>query len=312
MKKNLAIVIPAYKLDFFKSALDSLVAQTCKAFTVYIGDDCSPSDFRQLTDEYQDRLDIVYHRFDTNMGGKDLVGQWRRCIEMTNNEPWLWLFSDDDVIGPRCVELFYERIHSGSHYSDIFHFDVKIIDAQGNIVGNTTDYPHIISSKDFFMKKESAKIDSFVVEYIFSREIYERVGGFENFDLAWGSDIATWVKMGLEKGIETIKGDNVYWRKSDKNITPNVNKEMVFRKFSINLQYINWSNNFFDDEDIRRFNVYHLFRLVVHYGNILELNQLSQLLNNAYRLNIITFMHSKMLYYSIPLLRIAKKIKDIV
>ena len=90
--KQLAIVIPAFKMDYFRATLDSLAAQTCKDFTVYVGDDCSPSDFRSLVDEYVDKIDIRYTRFEDNLGGKDLVAQWTRCVDLTNGEPWLWLF----------------------------------------------------------------------------------------------------------------------------------------------------------------------------------------------------------------------------
>ena len=45
-----------------------------------------------------------------NFGGHDLVAQWNRCIQLTQNEPWLWLFSDDDIMGPRCVEYFFNTI----------------------------------------------------------------------------------------------------------------------------------------------------------------------------------------------------------
>lgn len=85
--RQLAIVIPAYKIDFFSATLDSLATQTCKDFTVYVGDDCSPADFESLVNEYQDKLDIHYQKFATNMGGRDLVGQWKRCMDMTQGEP---------------------------------------------------------------------------------------------------------------------------------------------------------------------------------------------------------------------------------
>ena len=42
-QNNLAIVIPAYKSTFLPAALDSIAAQTCQDFTLYIGDDCSPN-----------------------------------------------------------------------------------------------------------------------------------------------------------------------------------------------------------------------------------------------------------------------------
>ena len=46
---ELAIVIPAYKIMYFDQALSSIANQTCKDFTLYIGDDSSP--FEQLYEE---------------------------------------------------------------------------------------------------------------------------------------------------------------------------------------------------------------------------------------------------------------------
>ena len=73
------------------------------------------------------------------------------------------------------------------------------------------------------------------MEYIFSRTAYNEVGGFQRFDMAWGSDIATWIKMGNKDGIKTLNGDFVYWRQSNNNITPNHKKEIVFRKLNIDI-----------------------------------------------------------------------------
>lgn len=42
MEEKIAIVIPAYKCRFLRQTLDSIVVQTCRSFTVYIGDDASP------------------------------------------------------------------------------------------------------------------------------------------------------------------------------------------------------------------------------------------------------------------------------
>lgn len=227
---QLAIVIPAYKIDFFRATLDSLAAQTCKDFTVYVGDDCSPSDFENLVNEYKDKLVIHYTRFETNMGGKDLVGQWTRCIELTQEEPWIWLFSDDDVMSPTCVESFYKTVEKASNH-DLYHFDIDAIDAEGKVVFECRRFPDIMSSLDFYKKKENDDIDCFVVEYIFSRKVYEITGGFQNFDLAWGADIATWVKFSHEKGIKNISEARVFWRKSDANITPNRQREMGSESF---------------------------------------------------------------------------------
>ena len=103
MKNKLAIIIPAYKACFFREVLDSIVRQSNRDFTVYIGDDASPDDLESIVSDYKDKLDIFYFRFEQNWGGRDLVAHWERCIELSD-EPLVWLFSDDDLMPPDAVE----------------------------------------------------------------------------------------------------------------------------------------------------------------------------------------------------------------
>lgn len=242
---NLAIIIPAYKDAFLGNALESLANQTCKDFTVYIGDDASPQSIELVVAKYKHRLNLVYHRFEENMGGTDLVGQWERCIALSNAEPWIWLFSDDDELEPRCVECFYKEIKIGNHY-DLYHFDVDLINESGEIFVRRHQFPEWLSSKEFITKKLKGEIASYVVEYVFSRRRYEECHGFQNFDLAWGSDDATWVKFGLERGIKTITGAKVRWRKSEVNISPNNNDPIiVVRKLESDIEFLHWTNSFF-------------------------------------------------------------------
>ena len=176
MKRKIAIVIPAYKIDFFDSVLKSLANQTNKNFTIYVGIDASKSDFESIIDRYSNSLDIVFKRFEENLGGKDLVAQWTRCIELTHGEPWIWLFSDDDMMESTCVEKFYQEIANGAAY-DLYHFDIDAIDENDNVIFKCRRFPEVLSSIDFYKKKEKDDIDCFVVEYIFSRAVYEKTGG---------------------------------------------------------------------------------------------------------------------------------------
>lgn len=94
----LAIVIPYYKIPFFEETLRSLANQTDKRFTVYIGDDASPDDPTELLQQFSDQFSWQYHRFETNMGGTSLVRQWDRCTDLINDEEWLMILGDDDVL----------------------------------------------------------------------------------------------------------------------------------------------------------------------------------------------------------------------
>lgn len=248
---KLAIVIPAYKIDFFERTLKSLAKQTCKDFTVYIGIDASPCDFFPMIDKYEEQLDIICHRFETNMGATDLVGQWNRCIDFTRGEEWLWLFSDDDELENNCVEQFYVTIKRNPNVA-LLHFNVSVIDCDGEYITDSKyvkrDFPNLISSKEYAKARLTYKLNSFVVEYIFKRELFEKLGRWQNFDLAWGSDDATWVKLGAKDGILTINDAKVRWRLSDYNITPKRSPETSLRKVKATVQYLDFLDDTFHDK----------------------------------------------------------------
>ncbi|MDQ3843120.1 MAG: glycosyltransferase family 2 protein, partial [Bacteroidota bacterium] len=87
-KDKLAIVIPAYKAAFLREAIQSIAQQTCKDFTLYIGDDASPHDLSRIIADFDNKMNIVYKRFDENLGGKDLAGHWNRCVGLVKEESW--------------------------------------------------------------------------------------------------------------------------------------------------------------------------------------------------------------------------------
>ena len=59
MTHRLAIIIPAYKATFLPAALDSIAMQTCKDFTLYVGDDCSPEPIGSIVEQYNNYPGIV-------------------------------------------------------------------------------------------------------------------------------------------------------------------------------------------------------------------------------------------------------------
>lgn len=308
---DLAIIIPAYKIDFFEKTLQSISSQTCKNFTLYVGDDNSGNDFVSIIDKYKDIIDIKYHKFTDNLGATNLVGQWSRCVDLTEGEKWLWLFSDDDVLEDRCVEMFYKTIAENPNH-DIYHFNINIIDEDNQVISKPTAYPKTIDSITFYLKKSSGVLDSFVVEYIFTRKIYEEVGGFQNFDLAWGSDIATWIKMSSNRGICTIPDALVFWRQSSVNITPTYDRNVVLRKLSAEVSYWVWIKSFFNDVNIN----WHIKRMIckhlAFYSQSINNNDVSLFLVKAFKNTLINRFELWIIYLIYPLLKLCKTIKMIV
>lgn len=248
MTRRLAIIIPAYKAKFLPAALESIAAQTCKDFTLYIGDDCSPGPIGDIVEQYRDKIELVYLCFDNNLGGKDLVAQWERCIAMSKDEPYIWLFSDDDVMEPDCVEKLFRQIENTKGGYDVYHFDVKEINEEGEVTKALPEYPQVLGAYDFYKGKNTGRCRSYVVENVFSRRIYEQSGGFKNFDLAWGSDVATWCIFCGKKGMFKISGAHVLWRRSSQNITPDKSRQIAERKLMSECEFLNWSYTYFSSE----------------------------------------------------------------
>ena len=246
--KRLAIIIPAYKATFLPAALHSIAVQTCKDFTLYVGDDCSPEPIGNIVEQYRDKIELVYQRFDTNLGGKDLVAQWERCIAMSQDEPYIWLFSDDDVMESNCVEELFRQIENTKGVYNLYHFNVDVIDERGAFKWRKQDYPAVLSAYRFYCGKNSMRLSAFVVENVFSRKVYERFGGFMKYDLAWGSDIATWIVFCGEKGMCTVPHARVKWRQSSQNISPNYSRQIAERKLRADQNLLNWAYQYFGME----------------------------------------------------------------
>jgi glycosyltransferase involved in cell wall biosynthesis len=148
----LAIIIPAYKSTFLRNVLDSIANQTARQFQVYIGDDASPEKIGDIAREFSDILPINYRRFETNLGGVSLTKQFERCIRMSH-EPWVWLFSDDDLMEPNCVESFLQELQmtNGSH--DLYRFNTIYIDGDGRLVSENPPHPQNESGADFLVAR---------------------------------------------------------------------------------------------------------------------------------------------------------------
>ena len=215
----LAIIIPYYKLTFFKATLQSLVAQTDKRFKVYIGDDASPEDCSVLLQQFQGQIDFKYHRFDANLGAISLTQQWERCIALSNDEQWLMILGDDDVLDDNCVASFYaNEVEIKENKSNVIRYACKVINAQGNVFLGPYFHPKLELASDFYCRKVKNLTRSSLSEYIFKKEVFNQYK-FVNYPLAWHSDDKAWLDFSENKPIYTINEAIFYVRFLEINIS---------------------------------------------------------------------------------------------
>lgn len=218
LKNMLAIVIPFYKLTYFEQTLDSLSIQTDKRFKVYIGNDASPEDPNELLEKFHGKFDFSYHKFDYNLGGKSLVKQWERCIDLTNKEEWIMILGDDDLLTSNVVESFYKNYSLFYNKSNLIRFASKKIIQKTKVISDVYTHPRWEKATDSFYRKFEGVTRSSLSEYIFSRETYLN-HRFYDYPLAWSSDDRAWLDFSDGKPIFTINESIVIFRSSSLNIS---------------------------------------------------------------------------------------------
>lgn len=230
----LSIIIPYYKLTFFEETLKSLAAQTCQDFKVYIGDDASPENPTDLLDAYQGKFDFVYHRFETNLGSKSLTQQWERCIALSENEEWLMILGDDDVVGENVVGEFYKNLPEiEKEEIKVVRFATQVIDGEGTVISDVFEHPKLEKSTDFIIKKINRQVRSSLSEYVFEKEQVLKIG-FKNFPLGWYADDMAILDHSKYNLIYTINESKLLIRYSSYSLsgTDSNKKEKDIAKFN--------------------------------------------------------------------------------
>lgn len=233
----LAIIIPYFKFTFFEATLISLANQTNQRFKVYIGDDASPEDCSKLLEKFKGRFDFEYYRFENNLGGTSLARQWERCIALSENEEWLMILGDDDLLAEDCVANFYKNERDiKDNNANVIRFASKVINADGEVFLGPYFHPKIELASDSFCRKVKNQTRSSLSEYVFKREAYNAYK-FVDYPLAWHSDDKAWLDFSENKPIYTINETFVFVRFSEVNISGL--QDNIESKLNATLQFYN-------------------------------------------------------------------------
>jgi glycosyltransferase involved in cell wall biosynthesis len=266
---KLAIVIPYFKINFLDACLQSLKEQTVSDFNVYIGDDQSPDTPTKLIHKYEQHLQIVYKRFDTNFGSKSLVSQWNRCIDLIQEEEWIIILGDDDCLGKKVVEHFYDNLRGD--YSNSIHVmrsNVQIIDDVGQVISKASYTQKLQLAKDLIMRKIRGDARGSLSELIFKKSKLK----FTDYPLAWHSDDMAIVET---SGFGYVQGINefTYIRKSELNISSSKNLNNVKNKasFQYYTDLVSLYRNHFTEEELALLNRQISKTVVGHRKNVLLL-----------------------------------------
>lgn len=228
---KLAIIIPYYKLTFFRETLESLKNQTDKRFHVYIGNDASRENPEELLKEFMGDFKFTYQEFKKNIGASSLTQQWDRCINMMKDEEWFMILGDDDYLGINVVEEFYKDIEYINVNHNVVRFSLQVVDEASLVISEICINPIIEKPFDAHFKKVSGEVIGSLSEYIFRKSAYLKFR-FKEYDLAWGSDNRAVIDFSEKKTIYSINEAFVSFRISKSNITGSGDVEIKNRSLA--------------------------------------------------------------------------------
>lgn len=220
----LAIVIPYYNLTYFDATLQSLANQTDKRFKVYIGNDASKEDPSALLNKFEGEFDFLYRNFEINFGEKSLTRQWDRCIEMVQDEKWLMILGDDDMLEKSVVNSFYKHLDIFNEKSKVVRFASKLITEKTKKTSDIFEHPIWEKAEDSYYRRFKGLTRSSLSEYVYEKEAYLKYGFFP-YPLAWHSDDKAWLEFSENNPIYTINEAVVLVRKSLINISGRTDNE---------------------------------------------------------------------------------------
>src|SRR5215813_7421118 len=202
---ELAIIVPAFKTDFLARTLQSLLQQTNQRFNIYVFDNTGPAEIQSIIRSVLGARPHTYMRFETNLGRTSLARHWNRCVAATQ-EPWIWLFSDDDLMDQGCVEACYSLLKGEGETADVLRFDGWIVDEHDRTVALLPPNVDRESWLQFAFSFVMGWRYCVQQQLVFRRAALDRIGGFFDLPLGWAMDNAAVIALGRQSGIQRIPG----------------------------------------------------------------------------------------------------------
>lgn len=185
-------LLPAYKAEYLKKAISSLLAQTYGEFKIIVSDDNSPEDIKEIVGSFNDNR-IEYRKNEKNIGGLRLAEHWNLLLDLCDTK-YLIVASDDDVYSDK----FLENIDSLT----IKYPLVNVLRARTQRINNDGE---VTSQEDIFEEYQDrvAALHSMfcgnyigcVGNYVFRTDALRQAGGFADLPYAWFSDMQTVISM---------------------------------------------------------------------------------------------------------------------
>lgn len=225
--------MPAYKAQFLKEAIESILNQSYQNLELVVVDDTSPENLESIVSEFKDNR-VRYHRNEQNIGGTDLVKQWNHCLTFATGD-YVILAADDDVYDK---DFLAEAVRLFQKYPDVplLRAWTQSIDEGGNVLSIDIKCAEYMEIWDFILV--SNHISAGIGNYIFKKEKLLK-DCFINFPAAWWSDWATTINC-ADRGVLFTDKILYSFRMSSIRVSSCNTKKSILDKIVATNQYSIW------------------------------------------------------------------------
>lgn len=240
-----SVAIPAYKPQYLKEAVESVLSQTNPDWELVIVDDCSPSDLRSIVSPYLKDSRIRFYRNDKNFGAFDVIDNWNRSLDYCSGD-YIICMGDDDKLMPACLDDL-ESLITKYPSQGVYHIQTEIIDSSGTVIERLASRPEFESSLEMIVKRWRGR-EQFIGDFCFDRNLLIKNSGFYKLPLAWGSDdISSFVAARgdgerIKDGIANTSTVGFQYRNNGETITSSGNVDV---KVGALVSCFDWFDSYF-------------------------------------------------------------------
>ncbi len=242
---SFSIAIPAYKNQYLKDAIDSILSQTYDKFEIIIVNDASPYSVREVVDKYNDSR-IRYFENKTNCGAVNVVDNWNICLSYAKCE-YIICMGDDDRLLPCCLE---EYVNLMSKYPNlgVYHAWTELIDENSNFIDLQQPRPEYETALSLVWNRWNGRNKQYIGDFCYNVKLLRKNGGFYKLPLAWGTDDISAVRAAAIGGIANTQVLCFQYRVNRQTITQIGNAKT---KVMAILEEKRWFDNFLDLQEKR-------------------------------------------------------------
>lgn len=236
---KITVGIPAYKPNFLKDAIDSILNQTFTDWELVIVNDHSPYDLSKIVHEYHDDR-IKYYINEKNCGAINVVDNWNKCLSKATGD-FILLMGDDDKLPKESLQNYAELIEAIPSLN-VYHGRAVLIDEENHPIYIQDDRPQRETLCEAIWQRMDGR-QQFIGDYVFRVSALKGVGGFYKLPLAWGSDDISVFRAIADKGIGNTNMISFCYRSNRYSITSLGNTDL---KLETTFQHQNWLKNVLD------------------------------------------------------------------